>query len=111
MKLEKMIERNCCDRIRNASIRDGLPTWAVILTNRELTAEDRAAILLGYDGSETDKIGNCETGLAFDVQRRQTPDFVGDEQEKVDGDIGKAGMEGKQTEKGRTNRRKSRPPI
>ena len=56
-------------------------------------------------------LGNCETGLAFDVQRRQTPDFVGDEQEKVDGDIGKAGMEGKQTEKGRTNRRKSRPPI
>lgn len=51
MKLEKMIERNCCDRIRNASIRDGLPTWAVILTNRELTTEDRAAILLGYDGS------------------------------------------------------------
>jgi len=49
--------------------------------------------------------------LAFDVQRRQTPDFVGDEQEKVDGDIGKVGMEGKQTEKGRTNRRKSRPPI
>ena len=44
-------------------------------------------------------IGNCETGLAFDVQRRQTPDFVGDEQEKVDGDIGKVGMEGKQTEK------------
>lgn len=51
MKLEKMIERNCSDRIRNASIRDGLPAWAVILTNRELTAEDRAAILLGYDGS------------------------------------------------------------
>ena len=44
-------------------------------------------------------IGNCETGLAFDVQRRQTPDFVGDEQEKVDGDTGKVGMEGKQTEK------------
>ena len=45
------------------------------------------------------KVGNCETGLAFDVQRRQTPDFLGDEQEKVDGDIGKVGMEGKQTEK------------
>lgn len=44
-------------------------------------------------------VGNCETGLAFDVQRRQTPDFVGDEQEKVDGDNGKVGMEGKQTEK------------
>lgn len=44
-------------------------------------------------------LGNCETGLAFDVQRRQTPDFVGDEQEKVDGDTGKVGMEGKQTEK------------
>ena len=27
------------------------------------------------------------------------PDFMGDEQEKVDGDIGKVGMEGKQTEK------------
>jgi hypothetical protein len=51
MKLEKMIERNCSDRIRNASLRDGLPAWAVILTNRELTAEDRATILLGYDGS------------------------------------------------------------
>lgn len=51
MKLEKMIERNCSDRIRNASIRDGLPAWVVILTNRELTAEDRAAILLGYDDS------------------------------------------------------------
>lgn len=51
MKLEKMIERNCSDRIRNANIRDGLPMWAVILTNRELTAEDRAAILLGYDDS------------------------------------------------------------
>ncbi len=51
VKLEKMIERNCSDRIRNAIIRDGLPAWAVILTNRELTAEDRAAILLGYDGS------------------------------------------------------------
>lgn len=44
-------------------------------------------------------LGNCETGLAFDVQRSQTPDFVGDEQEKVDGDTGKVGMEGKQTEK------------
>ena len=51
IKLEKMIERNCSDRIKNASIRDGLPAWAVVLTNRELTAEDRAAILLGYDGS------------------------------------------------------------
>ena len=51
MRLEKMIERNCSDRIRNASLRDGLPAWAVILTNRELTAEDRATILLGYDGS------------------------------------------------------------
>ena len=51
MRLETMIERNCSDRIRNASIRDGLPAWAVILTNRELTADDRAAILLGYDGS------------------------------------------------------------
>lgn len=51
IKLEKMIERNCSDRIKNASIRDGLPAWAVVLTNRELTAGDRAAILLGYDGS------------------------------------------------------------
>jgi len=51
MKLEKMIERNCSDRIRNASLRDGLPAWAVILMNQELTAEDRAVILLGYDGS------------------------------------------------------------
>ena len=38
-------------------------------------------------------------GLACDVQKRQTPDFVGDKQEKVDGDIGKVGMECKQTEK------------
>lgn len=51
IKLEKMIERNCSDRIRNASISDGLPAWAVILTNRELTAEDRASILLGDDSS------------------------------------------------------------
>lgn len=51
MRLEKMIERNCNNRIRNTSIGDGLPAWAVILMNRELTAEDRAAILLGYDGS------------------------------------------------------------
>lgn len=29
-------------------------------------------------------LGNCETGLAFDAQKRQRPDFVGDEQEKVD---------------------------
>lgn len=28
------------------------------------------------------KIGDCETGLVFDVQKRQTPDFVGDKQEK-----------------------------
>ena len=27
-------------------------------------------------------IGDCETGLVFDVQKRQTPDFVGDKQEK-----------------------------
>lgn len=39
------------------------------------------------------KIGDCETGLPFDVQKRQTPDLVGGGQEKVDGDIGKAGME------------------
>lgn len=51
MKLEKIIERNCCNRIKNASIRDGLPVWVVVLTNRELTVEDRAAILLGYDDS------------------------------------------------------------
>lgn len=29
-----------------------------------------------------DCVGDCETGLAFDVQKRQTPDFVGDKQEK-----------------------------
>lgn len=29
-----------------------------------------------------DSIGDCETGLVFDVQKRQTPDFVGDKQEK-----------------------------
>lgn len=51
MRLEKMIERNCSNRIRNTSIGDGLSAWAVILMNRELTAEDRAAILLGFDGS------------------------------------------------------------
>lgn len=51
MRLEKMIERNCSNRIRNTSIGDDLPAWAVILMNWELTAEDRAAILLGYDGS------------------------------------------------------------
>ncbi len=28
------------------------------------------------------KIGDCETGLVFDVQKRQTPDFLGDKQEK-----------------------------
>ena len=28
------------------------------------------------------KLGDCETGLVFDVQKRQTPDFVGDKQEK-----------------------------
>ena len=28
------------------------------------------------------KVGDCETGLVFDVQKRQTPDFVGDKQEK-----------------------------
>ncbi len=38
-------------------------------------------------------LGDCETGLPFDVQKRQTPDLVGGGQEKVDGDIGKAGME------------------
>ena len=27
-------------------------------------------------------LGDCETGLVFDVQKRQTPDFVGDKQEK-----------------------------
>ena len=27
-------------------------------------------------------VGDCETGLVFDVQKRQTPDFVGDKQEK-----------------------------
>lgn len=51
MKLERIIERNCSNRIINASIRDGLSAWAVILTNRELSVEDRAVILLGYDGS------------------------------------------------------------
>ena len=24
------------------------------------------------------KVGDCETGLVFDVQKRQMPDFVGD---------------------------------
>lgn len=56
-------------------------------------------------------LGNCVTGLAFDVQKRQTSDFVGDEQEKVDGDIGKVGMECQQTEKRRANRRIGRSSI
>lgn len=37
------------------------------------------SLFLGYNKYE---IGDCETGLAFDVQKRQTPDFVGDKQEK-----------------------------
>lgn len=49
MRLEKMIERNCSEKVINAEICSDLPIWAVILTNRELKAEDRAAILLGYD--------------------------------------------------------------
>ncbi|MCM1158994.1 MAG: hypothetical protein NC348_10905 [Clostridium sp.] len=49
MRLEKMIERNCCEKIINADMCSELPIWTVILTNRELKAEDRAAILLGYD--------------------------------------------------------------
>ncbi len=49
MKMEKMIERNCCEKIINADMCSDLPIWTVILTNRELKAEDRAAILLGYD--------------------------------------------------------------
>jgi len=49
MRLEKMIERNCSEKIKNAEMYGGMPTWSVILMNRELTAEDRAAILLGDD--------------------------------------------------------------
>ena len=33
-------------------------------------------------GNSINRIGDCETGLVFDVQKRQTPDFVGDKQEK-----------------------------
>ncbi len=44
-----MIERNCSEKIINAEICSDLPMRTVILTNRELKAEDRAAILLGYD--------------------------------------------------------------
>lgn len=54
MRLEKMIERNCSEKVRNSKMCSDLPIWAVILTNRELKAEDRAAILLGYDEFSAD---------------------------------------------------------
>ncbi|MCI8510233.1 MAG: hypothetical protein HFJ06_17040 [Lachnospiraceae bacterium] len=54
LRLEKMIERNCSEKIRNSEMCSDLPIWAVILMNRELKAEDRAAILLGYDEFSAD---------------------------------------------------------
>lgn len=56
-------------------------------------------------------IGDCETGLVFDVQKRQTPDFVGDKQEKYMVISGKSVWKVSRQKKGHTNRRKSRPPI
>ena len=32
----------------------------------------------GLGGLIRNLIGDCETGLVFDVQKRQMPDFVGD---------------------------------
>lgn len=54
MRLEKIIERNCCEKVRNSEMCSDLPVWAVILTNRELKPKDRAAILMGYDEFSAD---------------------------------------------------------
>ncbi len=49
-----MIERNCCEKVRNSEMCSDLPIWTVTLTNRELKPKDRAAILMGYDEFSAD---------------------------------------------------------